>query len=141
MSDMPPALDLPICMVEAAHYYQLPLRGFLALWLTEGGRPGMQNRNKNGTIDYGSFQINTVWQRKLEADFGITADMLTHDFCTSAYASAYIIKFNIIEAGGDFWQGIGRYHSKTPALKEAYIGRVYKNSLRIPGGLYAANTP
>lgn len=130
MVDLPPALSLPTCMVEAAQTYHLPLRGFLAVWLTEGGIPGMQNKNKNGSIDYGAFQINTVWAKRLATDFGITAEMLTHDFCASAMAGAYILKYNIILEKGDFWQGVGRYHSNTPDLKQAYILRVYKNSLR-----------
>nr|WP_264769417.1 MULTISPECIES: hypothetical protein [Enterobacteriaceae] len=33
-------------MVEAAQIYHIPLRGFLALWLTEGGKPGMKNKTK-----------------------------------------------------------------------------------------------
>ncbi|MEX3242866.1 lytic transglycosylase domain-containing protein [Serratia quinivorans] len=130
MVDLPPEMQLPSCMIEAAQTYHIPLRGFLAIWLTEGGRLGMQNKNKNGTIDYGPFQINTVWAKRLHADFGVTPEMLTHDFCAAALASAYIIKYNIILENGDFWQGIGRYHSNTPELKQAYIGRVYKNSLR-----------
>ncbi|HHG0867373.1 TPA: hypothetical protein ACPVZ7_005325 [Klebsiella pneumoniae] len=57
MVDAPPSIPLPTCMVEAAQIYHIPLRGFLALWLTEGGKPGMKNKNKNGTYDYGAFQI------------------------------------------------------------------------------------
>jgi len=130
MVDLPPTIEVPTCMVEAAERYQIPLRGFLAVRITEGGKLGMQRRNKNGTIDYGPFQINTIWAKQLAADFGITPEMLTNDFCTAAYASAYIIKYNILQVNGDFWQGIGRYHSKTPALNLAYQGRVYLNSLR-----------
>ena len=129
MVDAPPSIPLPTCMVEAAQIYHIPLRGFLALWLTEGGKPGMKNKNKNGTYDYGAFQINTIWANKLASDFGVKAEQLQHDFCASAMASAYILKYNIILEGGDFWQGVGRYHSNTPARKAWYIGKVYQNSL------------
>ncbi|WP_434523827.1 lytic transglycosylase domain-containing protein [Photorhabdus asymbiotica] len=88
----------------------------------------MQNKNKNGTIDYGAFQVNTVWAKELQK-YKITPEHLTNNFCISAYSSAYIIRYRINEAGGNFWDGIGRYHSKTPSLKNAYIKRVYKNSI------------
>ncbi|WP_228100190.1 lytic transglycosylase domain-containing protein [Salmonella enterica] len=81
MVDAPPSIPLPTCMVEAAQIYHIPLRGFLALWLTEGGKPGMKNKNKNGTYDYGAFQINTIWANKLASDFGVKAEQLQHDFC------------------------------------------------------------
>lgn len=100
MVDAPPSIPLPTCMVEAAQIYHIPLRGFLALWLTEGGKPGMKNKNKNGTYDYGAFQINTIWANKLASDFGVKAEQLQHDFCASAMASAYILKYNIILEGG-----------------------------------------
>ncbi|HBQ9619842.1 lytic transglycosylase domain-containing protein, partial [Klebsiella pneumoniae] len=74
--------------------------------------------------------INTIWANKLASDFGVKAEQLQHDFCASAMASAYILKYNIILEGGDFWQGVGRYHSNTPARKAWYIGKVYQNSLR-----------
>lgn len=80
MVDAPPSIPLPTCMVEAAQIYHIPLRGFLALWLTEGGKPGMKNKNKNGTYDYGAFQINTIWANKLASDFGVKAEQLQHDF-------------------------------------------------------------
>lgn len=105
MVDAPPSIPLPTCMVEAAQIYHIPLRGFLALWLTEGGKPGMKNKNKNGTYDYGAFQINTIWANKLAADFGVRAEQLQHDFCASAMASAYILKYNIILEGGGFLAG------------------------------------
>lgn len=46
MVDAPPSIPLPTCMVEAAQIYHIPLRGFLALWLTEGGKPGMKIKTK-----------------------------------------------------------------------------------------------
>ncbi|WP_446471526.1 lytic transglycosylase domain-containing protein [Xenorhabdus stockiae] len=121
-------ITVPVCMQQAAERFRIPLRVFIGIWKTEGGRVGMKNKNKNGTIDHGAFQINTTWAKDLEK-YGITSVHLTNDFCISAYSSAYIVRYRINEAGGDFWDGVGRYHSKTPSLKKAYIQRVYKNSI------------
>ena len=123
--DVPP---VPACMVQAAKDYSLPLRGLVAVWLTEGGRLGTESKNRNGTTDYGPMQINTRWAERLQADFGVTKEMLTNDFCWSVRAGAYILRDEINRAGGSFWDGVGHYHSRTPKYKYPYITRVYKNS-------------
>ncbi|MBU2708720.1 lytic transglycosylase domain-containing protein [Zooshikella marina] len=131
MLDMPPEppLNIPHCMVQAASDYNIPLRGLLALWMVEGGQIGTVSKNTNGTNDYGPFQTNTVWVKKLKKDFGITAEMLTDDFCLSARTAAYILRYEINLAGGSFWDGVGHYHSRTPKYKYKYIKRVYQKSL------------
>lgn len=121
---------IPACVVQAANDYSLPLRGLLAVWLTEGGRLGSKSENKNGTTDYGPMQINTLWTKRLYADFGVTTQMITHDFCWSMRAAAYILRYEINQAQGSFWDGVGHYHSRTPKFKYSYIERVYKNSLK-----------
>lgn len=120
--------SVPACMVQAAVDYALPLRGLIAVWLTEGGRLGTESKNKNGTTDYGPMQINTVWVKRLQAEFGVTRQMITSDFCLAVRAGAYILRYEINRAGGSFWDGVGHYHSRTPVYKFRYIERVYKNS-------------
>lgn len=123
---MPP----PACVAQAAATYSIPLRALIAVWVTEGGRQGTVSYNSNKTADYGPFQINTIWLRKFNRQFGITADQLANDVCMSARAAAYILRFEINAAGGDFWSGIGNYHSHTAALKARYEATVYHNSRR-----------
>lgn len=67
------AQDLvPACMVQAARDYSLPLRGLIAVWLTESGSgEPLKSLNKNGTVDHGPFQINTVWANRLQSEFGV----------------------------------------------------------------------
>ncbi|WP_228124512.1 lytic transglycosylase domain-containing protein [Glaciimonas soli] len=90
----------------------------------------LKSNNTNGTVDYGPMQINTVWAQRLQANFGVTATMITHDFCWSMRAGAYILRYEINSANGSFWDGVGHYHSRTPKFKMEYIDRVYQNSLR-----------
>jgi len=120
----------PVCVVAAARDYSLPLRALLSIQLTEGGRPGTLSKNTNGSVDHGPFQINTIWARRLAHDFGVTPAMLTNDLCWSARAGAYILRHEINRANGDFWEGVGHYHSHTEKLKQAYIAAVYRNSLK-----------
>lgn len=121
-------IKVPVCMVQAAQQYALPLRALVAVWLTEGGQVGTQSKNKNGTTDYGPMQINTVWANRFESQFGITKAMLTQDWCLSVRAGAYVLRYEINAAQGRFWDGVGHYHSRTPHLKQAYIMRVYENA-------------
>ncbi len=58
--------DVPIqCIQQAAVQYQVPAALIISVLKTENGRNGMANKNKNGTYDYGSMQINDVWLKKL----------------------------------------------------------------------------
>jgi hypothetical protein len=127
-SALPP--EIPPCLIRAAQDYSLPPRSLVALLLTESGRRGAVTPNANGTSDHGPFQINTVWVNRLNSQFGVTPAMLTSDFCWSARAAAYIVRYEINLANGSFWDGIGHYHSRTRHFKDAYIQRVYRNSLR-----------
>jgi len=124
--DIPP--EIPACIMQAAEDYSVPARALIALFMTEGGRIGSANRNTNGTYDYGPMQINTVWVNHFNKNFGITAEMLQNDFCFAMRAAAYILRYEINQAGGDFWQGIGHYHSRNPDYKARYIRVVYSNS-------------
>ena len=79
------AQDLvPACMVQAARDYSLPLRGLIAVWLTESGSgEPLKSVNKNGTVDHGPFQINTVWANRLQSEFGVYA-VSTGRICIAA---------------------------------------------------------
>lgn len=125
-----PLPDIPPCLFQAAADYAIPARALLGILRTEGGRSGTLSQNANGTTDHGPFQINTVWARKLEASFGISPFTLTHDFCWSARAAAYIVRYEINLANGNFWEGVGHYHSRTARHKEHYVQKVYSNSLK-----------
>lgn len=125
-----PLPDVPPCLSQAAADYALPARALLGILRTEGGQSGTISRNANGTRDHGPFQINTVWVKKLEAAFGISPFTLTHDFCWSARAAAYIVRYEINLANGNFWDGVGHYHSRTPRHKGRYVQKVYLNSLK-----------
>ena len=51
--------------------------------------------------------------------------------CFNIYAAAYILRVKMSEAGGDPWDGMGRYNSATPALKRAYQQRLVRSYLEL----------
>ncbi len=125
--DLP--FSVPPCVIQSSVDYSIPARLILAVQKTEGGKIGVKNRNKNGTFDYGVMQINTVWINKLKRQFKIDEEMVMNDYCFSIRVAAYILRYEINLENGNIWSGVGHYHSRTKKLKDAYISRVYKNSL------------
>jgi hypothetical protein len=110
------------CMVTAAQRYAIPLAVFRAVVDTEGGRDGLKKRNQNGSFDLGRAQINTIHLPEL-AKYGVSETQLIRDACVNLHVAAYRLRFEINRAG-DFWRGVGNYHSRTPALNAAYQARV-----------------
>lgn len=117
------------CVNAAAQFYgHAPAQ----LWLiqkVEGGWPGLEMKNRDGSADLGPFQINDrAWVRhlaqKLDRSQATVRAALKYDACFNAYAAGYILRLAIEQSGGDVWEGMGRYHSASPALKAAYQHRL-----------------
>lgn len=110
------------CMASAAERYSIPLDVMRAVVATEGGWDGLKKRNTNGSYDLGRAQINTIHLKEL-AGYGVSERQLVRDVCVNLHVAAYRLRFEINRAG-DFWRGVGNYHSRTPSRSEAYQARV-----------------
>lgn len=119
---LPTAYREAYCMATAARRYALPLPVFRALVAKEGGWDGLKKRDADGSYDLGLAQVNTVHLKKL-ATYGVSEDQLINDTCVNLHVAAYRLRFEINRAG-DFWRGVGNYHSRTPALSAAYAADV-----------------
>ncbi len=118
--------DVPIdCINHAAITYQVPAKLILAVMKNEGGRNGMANVNKNGTVDYGVMQINSSWLSKISA-YGYTAHDLQYDSCKNVHVGAWILSKSLAD-GQSAWTGIGDYHSHTKNLNLSYSATVEHN--------------
>jgi len=115
------------CIVETAERFDLPARLIYAVLKVEGGKIGQRVKNTNGTFDMGPMQINTIWLKHFE-DY-VSAEQILHNGCVNVQIGAWILRSRINEAGGDFWKGVGSYHSKTPWRNQAYQAKVYAASL------------
>jgi len=71
------------------------------------------------------MQINDVWVNQLTAKYKITAEVIRDDPCSSIRTAGYILRYEINRAGGDFWKGVGRYHSNTPFRHANYVRQVF----------------
>ncbi len=121
-----------ICMAESAAAYKLPLVLLQAIAKTEGGSTGTVSRNKNGSVDMGVMQVNSIHLQSAPHHFlarGVTASQLINDDCVNIAAGASILRYEIDRAP-DFWTGVARYHSRTPHFAAIYLAKVV-NHLRI----------
>lgn len=119
----------PQCVVEAANRQSLELVKVLAVMKTEGGHVGEYSRNSNGSYDIGPMQVNSIHLPELSKVYGIPeADMsqlLAYHGCFNVAVGAWLLRRRTNEAAGDFWYGIGRYHSAAKADSKKYILRVH----------------
>lgn len=122
------------CIALAANEFQLPPKLLLALYYTERGLVGRGVLNKNGSIDHGPFQINSLWLAKLQP-YGVTASNLTWDPLLNSRVAAWRLRSEIILANGDVWRGVGNYRSRTPKFHNEEIIKVASYMRRIPDDL------
>jgi hypothetical protein len=113
------------CITAAAEVYRLPPAVLVILLNVEGGSLGRVSPNTNGTVDIGPIQVNQIWLPDVAAHWHATiADAykaLRDNFCANVEAGAWILRRGLDEARGDFWEGVGYYHSHTPEHKTRYL--------------------
>jgi len=139
------------CLTAAASAHRVPPAMLVVLLTVEGGTLGRVTRNTNGTVDIGPLQVNTVWVPRVAAHWGTapatTYAALRDNLCANLEAGAWILRQGMDEARGDFWGGVGTYHSHNPGHKALYLRKVLDASRQLqaraqepPGAAGAAGT-
>lgn len=123
------------CINAAATAHRLPPSVIVILLNVEGGKLGAVSQNPNDTVDIGPMQINQIWipavSRHWRASAIATRAALLNNFCANVEAGAWILRTAIDEAKGDFWEGVGFYHSHTEIHKTTYLRLVLRQVLRL----------
>jgi len=123
------------CIESAAKVYHLPPAVVLILLSVEGGALGQVSPNTNNTVDIGPMQVNTIWVPVVASHWRATpADTyaaLRDNFCANVEAGTWILRQAIDQAHGDFWEGVGFYHSHNPGYKADYLRKVLRQTLRL----------
>jgi hypothetical protein len=132
------------CITAAAKVYRLPPAVLVILLNVEGGSLGRVSPNTNGTVDIGPIQVNQIWLPEVAAHWHATiADAykaLRDNFCANVEAGAWILRRGLDEARGDFWEGVGYYHSHGPEHKTRYLQEVLRQVLRLRALVEHADT-
>lgn len=106
------------CFEQAAAYHQVNSLVLRAIaWQESRARPNATHVNKNGSIDYGMMQINSIHLRELSR-YGLSSDKLMQS-CTSVYVAAWHLR-KMMNKYGNSWTAIGAYHSETPGERDNY---------------------
>lgn len=117
-----------------ARRYGVDSRIVKAILQVEGGRVGMRSPNTNGSFDLGPMQINTLWLPTLRAR-GIGEAELLWDYCTNIAVGTWILARALHASQAppntpDYWQAVGKYHSRTPHLNVRYAVKVWERARR-----------
>lgn len=119
------------CWVGAAQRHNVDVYLLYSIaWVESKLNPQAIGKNRNGSLDLGLMQINTIWLPEL-AKYQIKPESLI-DGCTSVYVGAWILAKNI-QRYGYTWQAIGAYNSGTPSIGYRYAQRVYEAHRRVTG--------
>ncbi len=131
----PAAIPVVSCIESAATVYRLPPAVVLILLSVEGGSLGHVSQNTNGTVDVGPMQVNTIWVPVVARHWGATTidtyAALRDNFCANVEAGTWILRQAMDQAHGDFWEGVGFYHSHDPRYKADYLRKVLHQALRL----------
>jgi soluble lytic murein transglycosylase-like protein len=118
------------CFETAAERHRVSADLLRAIACVESNfNPHAMNRNRNGSVDYGVMQINSVWLKEL-GEFGIERDHLW-DWCTNIHVGAWVLAQKIQRLGYT-WRAIGAYNAglKDTRLREQlryeYAEKVYR---------------
>ena len=115
------------CVLAAAQRQQVPANVLLAISSIEMGKNGQAVRNKNGSYDFGHFQVNSIHFGKdgLFTKMGIRSEDALWRGCYNAELAAYLLRLRLNEqTGQDFWTKAANYHSKTPAQNRRYKSKL-----------------
>jgi hypothetical protein len=136
-ADAAPEKTAPVirCIDAAASAYRLPPTMLVILLSVEGGSLGRVSHNTNGTVDIGPMQVNQIWlpaiARHWRANEAESFAALRDNFCANVEAGAWILRQAMDQAHGNFWDGVGYYHSHDPGYKDAYLRTVLRAALRL----------
>lgn len=130
-----PTTTVEACLRSAAAVHRVDPALLVVLLQVEGGSLGRTSANSNGTHDIGPMQVNTIWVPRIAARWRTTPELafraLRDSFCANVEAGAWILRQALDEVGGDFWRGVGHYHSRTPEYRERYLRLVHGRVQRL----------
>jgi soluble lytic murein transglycosylase-like protein len=123
-----PGLAADPCLMPAAQRHGVNPHILRAILQVESGmRPHVVRRNRNGSIDVGMAQINSIHFREL-AQWGITPERLLEP-CVATHVAAWHLK-RVMLRHGNTWFGVAAYHSATPVHNQRYQALLRQELMR-----------
>jgi soluble lytic murein transglycosylase-like protein len=124
------------CWENAGARYGIEPELLQAIAIVESnGNEAAMNKNRNGSLDVGLMQINSIHFEALRK-FSISQKDLITDPCQSVMAGAWILAGQIQRFGYN-WDAVGAYNAgsantpKRRALRQQYIKKVAPHYIRL----------
>jgi soluble lytic murein transglycosylase-like protein len=116
------------CIYMSAYSYNVNPLLLLAVAKTESNfNKYAINKNKNGTIDYGMFQINSSNLNR----FKIHPSYVINDVCYASKVAAYVLS-SCIATYGNTWRAVDCYNKGKNAKNTSwYVWKTYKNLISL----------
>lgn len=113
------------CFVSAGRYYGVdPYLLYSIAWVESRLNPRAINKNKNGTVDRGVMQINSLWDSYLKRH-GVDL-RLVWDVCYNIHLGAMVLR-HCIDRYGNTWRAVDCYNKGSRAKENSvYAWRVYR---------------
>lgn len=106
------------CIIPASEHHGVNPYVLRAILKVESGlNPAAIGKNKNGTVDIGIAQINSMHIPELRR-LGVAPDWLT-DACVGTFVAGWHLSKQISRYGNT-WFGVATYHSATPYFNYRY---------------------
>lgn len=123
------------CFFDAGRYYGVNPYLLMAIAKVESGfNPRAVNRNRNGSLDRGVMQINTVWDRHL-LRHGVDPGWVWHP-CYNIYVGAMVLR-HCQDRFGNTWRAVDCYNKGSRARDtSAYVWNVYRAFEKVVSGSY-----
>ena len=120
-------LSYPACVAPLEQHFGLP-RGIVPaiIRVESGGNPQAINRaNRNGTVDYGLMQINSIHLPRLAAH-GVDEQVLLSQPCINVAIGADVLHQGLSRTGGALAAALSKYNTGRPdsSIGAAYAARV-----------------
>jgi soluble lytic murein transglycosylase-like protein len=110
------------CFDAAAKYQKVNPKILRGIGVVEShDNPHAIGHNKNGSVDYGIMQINSIHLRELKK-YGVRRSDLMNE-CKNIYTAAWLLHQKMNKYGNS-WKAVGAYHSETPSERDAYARKV-----------------
>lgn len=110
------------CFDDAAEWQGVHAGVLRAIAIQENRRcDATISKNKNGSVDIGCMQINSIHLPEL-ANYSITKESLLNQ-CTNIFVGARHYKKMVMKYGNT-WAAVGAYHSETPKYRDPYAKSV-----------------
>lgn len=120
-------LSYPACIAPIEQHFRLPAGIVSAIIKVEsGGNPAAVNRaNRNGTVDYGLMQVNSIHLPRLAAH-GVDDQALLSQPCINVAVGADVLASGLAATGGALAPALSMYNTGRPdsTVGAAYAARV-----------------